>query len=71
MVLEPSRKEHCMKKKIYVVKKGRAPGIYYQWGETEEQVKGFSGAEYRSFTYMTEKEEERLKKLKQIDMRNV
>lgn len=58
MVLEPSRKEHCMKKKIYVVKKGRAPGIYYQWGETEEQVKGFSGAEYRSFTYMTEKEEE-------------
>ncbi|MCI8558910.1 MAG: AAA family ATPase [Lachnospiraceae bacterium] len=47
-----------MKKKIYAVRKGRNPGIYDVWAETEQQVKGFSGAEYRSFTYMTEKENE-------------
>ncbi|MCI8515001.1 MAG: AAA family ATPase [Lachnospiraceae bacterium] len=47
-----------MKKKIYAVRKGRAPGIYDVWAETERQVKGFRGAEYRSFTYMTEKEAE-------------
>lgn len=44
-----------MKKKIYAVRKGRVPGIYDVWSETEQQVKGFKGAEYRSFTYMTEK----------------
>ncbi len=47
-----------MKKKIYAVRKGRVPGIYDVWRETERQVKGFRGAEYRSFTYMTEKEDE-------------
>ena len=47
-----------MKKKIYAVRKGRVPGIYDVWSETEQQVKGFKGAEYRSFTYMTEKESE-------------
>ncbi len=47
-----------MKKKIYAVRKGRIPGIYEVWAETEQQVKGFGGAEYRSFTYMTEKENE-------------
>lgn len=47
-----------MKKKIYAVRKGRIPGIYEVWSDTEQQVKGFSGAEYRSFMYMTEKEDE-------------
>ena len=47
-----------MKKKIYAVRRGRTPGIYYVWKETEQQVKGFSHAEYRSFTYMTEREHE-------------
>ena len=45
-----------MKKKIYAVRKGRNPGIYDVWAETERQIKGFRNAEYRSFTYMTEKE---------------
>lgn len=47
-----------MKKKIYAVRKGRIPGIYDTWGETEQQVKGFSGAEYRSFSYTTQTDEE-------------
>lgn len=47
-----------MKKKIYAVRKGRVQGIYRTWVETEQQVKGYSGAEYRSFTYQTEKENE-------------
>lgn len=45
-----------MKKKVYAVRRGRKPDIYHDWAETERQVKGFSRAEYRSFTYMTEKE---------------
>ena len=40
--------------KIYAVRKGRIPGIYYSWKECEQQVKGFSGAEYKGF--LTEKE---------------
>lgn len=35
--------------KYYVVRKGLAPGIYTTWSECEKQVKGFSGAEYKSF----------------------
>ncbi|WML51700.1 viroplasmin family protein [Neobacillus sp. PS3-12] len=35
--------------KFYAVKVGRRPGIYMTWAETEEQVKGFSGAIYKSF----------------------
>ena len=37
-------------KKFYVVKVGKKPGIYSTWNETEEQIKGFSGAVYRSFS---------------------
>ena len=35
--------------KYYAVKKGRKTGIYESWAECEMQVKGFSGAEYKSF----------------------
>jgi ribonuclease HI len=35
--------------KVYAVKVGRQPGIYGSWPECEAQVKGFSGAEYKSF----------------------
>lgn len=42
--------------KYYAVKEGRTPGIYMTWGEAESQVKGFSGASYKSFK--TEKEAE-------------
>jgi ribonuclease H-related protein len=37
-------------KKIYVVRKGREIGIFDTWGECQQQVKGYSGAEYKSFT---------------------
>ncbi|PLV56325.1 viroplasmin family protein [Thermotoga sp. SG1] len=38
-----------MKRKYYVVRKGRVPGIYESWKEAEKHVKGFPGAEYKSF----------------------
>lgn len=38
------------KKKFYAVKIGKIPGIYGTWSETEEQVKGFPGAVYTSFS---------------------
>jgi ribonuclease HI len=37
------------KRKYYVVWKGRKPGVYTTWGECEAQVKGYAGAEYKSF----------------------
>ncbi len=37
------------KPKFYVVWKGRQPGIYDSWAECEAQVKGFAGAEFKSF----------------------
>lgn len=40
--------------KIYAVKKGRTPGIYRTWDEAKAQVEGFSGAEYKSFTKITD-----------------
>lgn len=37
------------KKKYYAVKKGRKPGIYQTWSDTQKQVNGFSGAQFKSF----------------------
>ena len=37
-------------KKFYAVAKGKVPGIYTTWLETEKQVIGFPGAVYKSFT---------------------
>ena len=37
------------KSKFYAVAAGRAPGIYSTWAECERQVKGFSGAKFKSF----------------------
>ncbi|MFZ5909511.1 MAG: viroplasmin family protein [Chloroflexota bacterium] len=37
------------KNRFYVVWKGRRPGIYTDWSACEAQVKGFPGAEYKSF----------------------
>lgn len=37
------------KPKFYAVRKGAVPGIYRTWAECEANVKGFSGAEYKSF----------------------
>ncbi|MFC6261677.1 ribonuclease H family protein [Levilactobacillus fujinensis] len=41
-----------MAQKYYAVRRGRQPGIYRTWPETQKQVSGFSGAQYKSF--MTE-----------------
>lgn len=44
------------KQKFYVVWKGRKPGIYTTWSEAETQVKGFAGAEFKSFGSLQEAE---------------
>lgn len=36
--------------KFYAVKKGRQCGIFLTWQECEEQVKGYKGALYKSFS---------------------
>jgi len=46
-----------MSKKFYAVLKGRNPGIYTTWSETEKQTKGFSGAIYKGFKTKNEAEE--------------
>ncbi|KAG2381417.1 hypothetical protein C9374_006406 [Naegleria lovaniensis] len=40
------------KRKYYVVVKGRKCGIFNTWSECESQVKGYSGAKYKSFATM-------------------
>ncbi|TPR18234.1 ribonuclease H family protein [Apilactobacillus timberlakei] len=49
------------KKKYYAVKKGRKPGIYQTWSDTQKQVNGFSGAQFKSFA--TKKEAQTFIKL--------
>jgi ribonuclease HI len=39
-----------MAQKYYAVRKGKQPGIYRTWPETQRQVNGYSGAQYKSFT---------------------
>ena len=46
-----------MAKKFYAVQRGRTPGVYVSWADCEKQVKGFSGAVYKSFPTMAEAEE--------------
>lgn len=36
-------------KKVYAVRKGRKTGLFLTWAECESQVKGYNGAEYKSF----------------------
>lgn len=36
--------------KFYAVRKGKNPGIYKSWPACQQQVKGYSGAVYKSFT---------------------
>lgn len=38
-----------MKKKVYAVFQGHEPGIYDSWDTASAQVKGFKGAQYKSF----------------------
>lgn len=44
------------KKKYYAVKVGVKPGIYETWAECEAQTKGFSGAQYKSFSNLSDAE---------------
>ena len=44
------------KQKYYVVWKGRKPGIFTSWAETEKQVKGFAAAQFKSFDSLKEAE---------------
>lgn len=44
------------KKKIYAVRKGTAIGVFETWAECQEAVTGFSNAEYKSFSTLTEAE---------------
>lgn len=43
--------------KYYAVKCGKKCGIFTTWAECKEQVDGYSGAEYKSFTKKSEAEE--------------
>ena len=36
--------------KILCSKRRKKPGIYHTWDECKEQVNGYSGAVYKSFT---------------------
>lgn len=38
--------------KLYAVRKGKNTGIYNTWAEAEQEVKGFNGAEFKSFKNM-------------------
>jgi len=46
----------AQKQKYYVVWKGRTPGIFASWVEAEKQIKGFAGAQYKSFGSLPEAE---------------
>jgi ribonuclease HI len=38
------------KSKFYVVWKGRTPGIYSTWAACEQEIKGYKGAKFKSFS---------------------
>jgi ribonuclease HI len=44
------------KNKVYVVWKGKKPGIYSSWKDCQEQIFGFTGALYKSFPGRAEAE---------------
>lgn len=39
-----------MAQKFYAVKEGKVPGVYCSWAECKEQVNGYRGAIYKSFS---------------------
>jgi len=45
-----------MPAKYYAVRKGYKQGIFRSWPECQKQIKGFSGAEYKSFMTQAEAE---------------
>jgi ribonuclease HI len=41
------------KPKFYVVWQGRKPGVYSTWDDCDSQIRGFSGAKYKSFSSLS------------------
>lgn len=41
----------------YAIRKGRMTGIFTDWGETFELVNGYSGAEFKKFSVLSDAEE--------------
>ncbi len=39
-----------MQKKIYAVRRGRTTGLFLSWADCQQQVNGFPGARFKSFT---------------------
>lgn len=54
--------------KYYAVKKGRNPGIYTSWDSCLKEVKGYSGAIYKSFKTKEEAESYMTGQEKQIEV---
>lgn len=46
-----------MTKKYYVVLKGRRPGIYDNWKDTDKQVSGYSGSIFKSIKTLKKAEQ--------------
>lgn len=44
------------KQKVYAVRRGRRPGIYSSWPAAEAEVRGYGGAEFKSFATLSEAE---------------
>lgn len=42
--------------KVYAVKRGNKTGVFENWSECQAATKGFSGAEFKSFTTREEAE---------------
>ncbi|HPZ06790.1 MAG TPA: ribonuclease H family protein [Candidatus Eremiobacteraeota bacterium] len=51
------KNKKSVKKKFYVVWKGRNKGIFTSWEDCSTQVSGFKGAEYKSFNTLVKAEE--------------
>lgn len=56
------------KGKFYAVKKGKIPGIYCNWEEAKKQIKGFSGAIYKSFPTLEQAEEYMAKDINELKL---
>ena len=61
---------YLSKRKFYAVRKGKKVGIYNTWNECKQQVNGFSGAEYKSFTTLDEAKEY-VEGIKAIEFKNL
>lgn len=64
-----------MAKAYYAVRKGKTTGIYEAWGKCSEQVRGYSGAEYKKFPTYAEAmsfmgNDEVLEKVEEINLQD-